>query len=119
VNAFGFDALAAHEDAILHYATEQLSAIEGVKIIGTAAHKAGVVSFSMHSADGTLIHPHDVGTLLDTYGIAIRTGHHCTQPLIERFGVPALNRASFALYTSREEIDALVRGMKKVQTMFA
>jgi cysteine desulfurase / selenocysteine lyase len=119
VNAFGFDALVAHEDAILHYATEQLSAIEGVKIIGTAAHKAGVVSFSMHSADGTLIHPHDVGTLLDTYGIAIRTGHHCTQPLIERFGVPALNRASFALYTSREEIDALVRGMKKVQTMFA
>jgi cysteine desulfurase/selenocysteine lyase len=109
----GWENIERHEQELLEYATERLLSIDGLRIVGTAAHKAGVVSFALGD-----IHPHDVGTILDNEGIAIRTGHHCTQPLMERFNVPALNRASFALYNTKEEIDALVQGLHKVISLF-
>jgi len=111
----GFDpaSLAAHERDLLDYATRQLSAIRGVRLIGTARDKAAVVSFVL---DG--VHPHDLGTILDQEGIAVRAGHHCAQPVMQRFGVPATARASLALYNNRQDIDALVRGMHKVVEVF-
>lgn len=102
--------LAAHEHQLLVYATEQVRAIPGIRIIGTAAEKAGVLSFVMEG-----IHPHDIGTILDTEGIAIRTGHHCAQPVMTFFGIPATARASFAFYNTKEEVDALVRGLHRVR----
>ena len=102
--------LAAHEHQLLVYATEQVGAIPGIRIIGTAAEKAGVLSFVMEG-----IHPHDIGTILDTEGIAIRTGHHCAQPVMAFFGIPATARASFAFYNTKEEVDALVRGLHRVR----
>ena len=96
------------------YATEAVSAIPGVRLIGTAKEKAGVLSFVIEG-----VHPHDIGTILDQEGIAIRTGHHCSQPVMERFGIPATARASFAVYNTREEVDALVRGIEKVREVFA
>ena len=96
------------------YATQQIEKIPGVRIIGTAREKAGVLSFVIEG-----VHPHDAGTLLDQEGIAVRTGHHCAQPVMERFGVPATTRASFAFYNTREEVDALVRGIHRVKEMFA
>ncbi len=113
VNEVGLDNIAAHEHDLLRYATAALNAIPDVRILGTARHKAGAISFVV---DG--IHPHDIGTILDQEGIAIRTGHHCTQPLMDRFGVPATARAALALYNTREEIDALVRGIHKVKEVF-
>jgi len=110
VGMIGLDAIAAHEADLLDYATAAVSGIRGVKILGTARHKAGVLSFVM---DG--IHPHDIGTILDQEGIAIRAGHHCAQPVMARFGVPATARASFAMYNTREEVDALVRGILRVK----
>ena len=104
------DAIAVHEHALLAYATDRLSHIEGVRIIGTAREKASVLSFVM---DG--IHPHDIGTILDDEGIAIRTGHHCAQPLMLRFGVPATARASLAFYNTYDEVDALVRAIHHVR----
>ncbi len=109
VHRLGFDVLAAYERQLLAYATEQLSQIPGLRMIGTAKDKAGVISFVLEG-----IHAHDVGTILDQEGIAIRTGHHCAQPLMERFGVPATARASLAFYNTREEVDALVTGIGKV-----
>ena len=106
-------ALTAHEHALLQYATDQLSQIPGVRLIGTASEKASVVSFVMDD-----IHPHDIGTILDQEGIAVRTGHHCAQPVMIRFGIPATVRASFALYNIMEEIDALVNGINKVKQVF-
>jgi cysteine desulfurase/selenocysteine lyase len=100
-------AVEEHERALVRYATESLSGIRGVTIIGTAAEKAGVVSFVVEN-----IHPHDVGTILDADGVAIRTGHHCAQPLMLRFGVPATARASFAFYNTFGEIDALAAGVR-------
>jgi cysteine desulfurase/selenocysteine lyase len=114
VNELGLDRIAAHERELLHYATESLSTIPGIRLIGTAQEKASVLSFVM---DG--IHPHDIGTILDQEGTAIRTGHHCAQPVMERFGVPATARASFALYNTREEVDALVKGIQRVREVFA
>jgi cysteine desulfurase/selenocysteine lyase len=114
VNGIGIDAIAAHEHDLLVYGTEKLSAIPGVQIIGTAREKAGVISFVL---DG--IHPHDIGTILDQEGIAIRTGHHCSQPVMQRFQIPATARASFAMYNTREEVDALASGIRKVQEVFA
>jgi cysteine desulfurase/selenocysteine lyase len=114
VDRLGIDNIAAHEHDLLTYATESLLAIEGVHIIGTAAEKAAVISFVI---DG--IHPHDIGTILDREGIAVRTGHHCAQPVMQRFHIPATARASFALYNTREEIDALVKGIYKVKEVFA
>ncbi|KAF0151609.1 MAG: Cysteine desulfurase SufS [Ignavibacteria bacterium] len=106
--------LAEYENELLVYGTERLSQIDGLRIIGTAKHKASVISFVI---DG--IHPYDIGTIIDTDGIAIRTGHHCTQPIMQRFNLPATARASFAFYNTKEEIDKLVLGIHKVKKMFA
>jgi len=107
------EAAAAHEGALLAHATEALQAVEGVRIIGTARRKASVVSFVMDR-----VHAHDIGTILDQEGVAVRTGHHCTQPVMDRFGVAATARASFAFYNTRAEIDALVAGLRKVRELF-
>ncbi|HUD64839.1 MAG TPA: cysteine desulfurase [Candidatus Sulfotelmatobacter sp.] len=109
----GMDNIAAHEHELLEYATDAISEIPGVRLVGTAKQKAGVISFVM---DG--VHPHDIGTILDQEGIAIRTGHHCAQPVMERFGVDATARASFGLYNTKQEIEALVRGIQKVHEVF-
>ena len=109
----GIGGVTAHEGELLDYATRSLSALPGLNVIGTAPQKIGVLSFTL---DG--IHPHDVGTVLDQEGIAIRTGHHCAQPVMEFFGIPATARASLALYNTRAEIDALTEGIRKVQRMF-
>lgn len=103
----------AHERDLLAYATRRLQEIPGLRIIGTAPGKAAVISFVMEG-----VHPHDVGTILDREGVAVRAGHHCAQPLMERFGVPATVRASFALYNTREDVDQLVRGLHRVREMF-
>ena len=108
----GINNIAAHESDILHYATQQLSAIPGLRIFGTAPQKAGVVSFLLGNA-----HPYDVGTLLDKLGIAVRTGHHCTQPIMDLYGIPGTVRASFACYTSRQDIDALVSALNRIAPM--
>lgn len=105
--------IAAHEDSLLKYATEALAAFDDLKIIGMAREKAGVLSFVFEH-----IHAHDVGTILDQEGIAIRAGHHCAMPVMQRFGVPATARASFAFYNTRAEIDALVRGLHRVREVF-
>jgi cysteine desulfurase/selenocysteine lyase len=110
LNHLGLEEIEQHEADLLTYATKSVGAISGVQIVGTAHEKAGVLSFVMGE-----IHPHDVGTILDTEGIAIRTGHHCAQPVMQRFGIPATARASFGLYNTHEEIDALVAGIRKVQ----
>lgn len=114
LSAIGMERIAQHEQALLNYATEQLRRVKGVRIIGTAQQKAAVLSFTL---DG--IHPHDAGTLLDLEGIAIRAGHHCAQPVMQRFGVPATARASFAFYNTCTEVDALIAGIHKVQKVFA
>jgi cysteine desulfurase/selenocysteine lyase len=114
VTRLGIDNVAAHEHELLVYGTEALTAIPGIRLIGTAADKAAVISFVMEG-----IHPHDIGTILDREGIAIRTGHHCAQPVMQCFGVPATARASFALYNTRQEIDVLVKGIQKVKEIFA
>ena len=108
----GINNIAAHESDILRYATQQLSSIPGLRIFGTAPQKAGVVSFLLGNA-----HPYDVGTLLDKLGIAVRTGHHCTQPIMDRYGIPGTVRASFACYTSRQDIDALVSALNRIAPM--
>lgn len=114
LEAVGLDAIAAHEHELLTYATEQVRDIPGVTLVGTAAEKAGVLSFVMDCA-----HPHDIGTILDGFGIAIRAGHHCAQPLMRRYGLPSTARASFYLYNTRDEVDALVRAIQHVRTVFA
>lgn len=114
VNQLGLERIALHEHDLLAYATTAVSAIPGIRVVGAAKEKAGVLSFVM---DG--IHPHDIGTILDQEGIAIRTGHHCAQPVMERFEIPATARASFGLYNTREEIDTLVQGIHKVREVFA
>ena len=114
MNEIGLANIEAYEHELLEYATEKITAIPGVRIIGTAKHKAAVLSFEIEG-----VHPHDVGTLLNADGIAIRTGHHCAQPVMDRFHVPATARASFAFYNTREEIDKLVAGILKVQEMFS
>jgi cysteine desulfurase/selenocysteine lyase len=113
VTGLGIAAIAAHEDELLRYGTEVLQAIPGLRLVGTAKHKAAVLSFVL---DG--IHPHDIGTVLDYEGIAVRTGHHCAQPVMDRFGIPATARASLACFNTRQELDALARGIRKVQEMF-
>ncbi|MCJ7799766.1 MAG: cysteine desulfurase, partial [Polaromonas sp.] len=110
LSAIGMDAIARHEHALLQYATGQLSALPGLRLIGMAQDKAAVLSFTLEG-----IHPHDVGTLLNQDGIAVRTGHHCAQPVMTRFKVPATTRASFAFYNRMAEVDALVAGIRSVQ----
>jgi cysteine desulfurase/selenocysteine lyase len=114
LNSIDREAAHAHEQELLRYATEKLSSVEGVRIIGTARAKASVVGFVVEE-----VHPHDVGTILDQEGIAIRAGHHCAQPVMQHFGVPATARASFAFYNTKEEVDALVRAVQKVIEVFA
>jgi cysteine desulfurase/selenocysteine lyase len=113
VTEIGFDEIGAYEHELLAYATSQVKEIPGLRLIGTAAHKASIVSFVMEGA-----HPHDIGTILDHQGIAVRAGHHCAMPVMERFGVPATVRASIALYNDRDDLDALVAGLHKVKELF-
>ncbi len=114
LNSIGREQAVAHEHELLRYATEQLSAIEGVRIIGTAKEKASVLSFVIDE-----IHPHDIGTILDQEGIAVRAGHHCAQPVMQRFNIPATARASFAFYNTKAEVDVLARTMEKVIEIFS
>jgi cysteine desulfurase/selenocysteine lyase len=113
LEALGLETVAAHEDEMLAYGTGLLRAIPGLCLVGTAPRKAGVLSFVL---DG--IHPHDIGTILDYEGVAVRTGHHCAQPVMDHYGVPATARASLACFNTREDIDVLARGIRKVQEMF-
>lgn len=113
LNSLDWKAMYRYEHELLDYATRVLGAIPGLRIVGTASEKAGVVSFVMDE-----VHPHDIGTILDQEGIAVRTGHHCAQPVMLRFGIPATVRASFALYNTRSEIDDLVRGIYRVKEVF-
>lgn len=110
ITGIGIERIHAHETDLLDYATDQVNRLPGVRIIGTAEKKAAVLSFVV---DG--VHPHDVGTLLNEEGVAVRTGHHCAQPIMQRFGIPATSRASFAFYNTHAEVDALVAGIRKVQ----
>ena len=114
VSAIGLDRIAQHEHELLAYATEQVARIPGVRIIGTAPQKAAVLSFYVGE-----VHPHDVGTLLNEEGVAVRTGHHCAQPVMQRFKVPATVRASFAFYNTFDEVDVLAAAIGKVQKLFA
>lgn len=113
VNRLGLEQIGAHESELLRYATDTLSAIPGLRIIGTARDKASVLSFTIED-----IHPHDIGTILDQQGVAIRTGHHCSQPVMQHFGVEATARASFGLYNTKEEVDTLVRAIERAREVF-
>ena len=113
VTTLGLPRIAAHERGLLDYATARLSEVPGLRIVGTARRKASVVSFVLDD-----VHPHDVGTILDQEGVCIRTGHHCAQPVMARYDLPATARASFGLYNTREEVDALVAGLGKVREVF-
>jgi cysteine desulfurase/selenocysteine lyase len=112
IKGIGFEGIQAQEQSLLKYATERLNEMSKVRIIGTASQKASVISFVIEE-----VHPYDVGTILDHMGIAVRTGHHCTQPLMERFCVPGTIRASFAFYNTAEEVDQLITGVKKAVDM--
>ena len=113
VAGIGLDRIGAHESDILEYATARLGALNSVRLIGTAPEKAAIVSFNLED-----VHPHDVGTILDREGVAVRTGHHCAQPVMDRFDVAATVRASFGLYNTRQEVDALVDALGRVQEIF-
>ncbi|MBM1105340.1 cysteine desulfurase [Aurantibacter crassamenti] len=112
MNAIGFDAIATYENELLQYATEKLLEIEGLKIYGTAKNKTGVISFNI---DG--LHPYDIGSILDKLGIAVRTGHHCAQPIMDFYKIPGTVRASFSFYNTKEEIDVLVEGVQRAKNM--
>jgi cysteine desulfurase/selenocysteine lyase len=114
VSAIGLDAIAAHEHELLVYATTQARAVSGLRLVGTAGEKASILSFALNG-----VHAHDVGTILDDEGVAVRTGHHCAMPVMEHFHIPATVRASFALYNTRAEVDALFRAVRKAQEVFA
>jgi len=114
LQSIGMENISSHEQELIRFGTHALEAISGLRVIGTARDKASLISFVLEG-----IHPHDIGTILDKQGIAIRTGHHCAQPVMEFFGIPATARASFGIYNSREDIDALVDGLRKVQEVFS
>jgi cysteine desulfurase/selenocysteine lyase len=114
VTDLGLDRIAEHEAMLLNYATERLMAMGGITIYGTNASKASIVSFTM---DG--VHPHDIGTIVDRDGVAVRVGHHCAQPVMQRYDIAATVRASFAVYNTLEEVDALVASLQGVKEMFA
>jgi len=114
LNGIGFDKIAAYEHELLEYGTKRLSEIDGLKIYGTAKEKTSVISFNLEG-----IHPYDVGVIVDKLGVAVRTGHHCTQPIMDFFGIPGTIRASFAFYNTKEEIDVLVEAVKKAQMMLS
>ena len=113
VQGVGLAPIAAYESELLAYATEKLSTIENLRIIGTAAHKAGLISFVMAGA-----HPHDIGTILDQEGIAVRAGHHCAQPVVQHFGLEATVRASFAFYNTKAEVDRLAAALPRINEIF-
>jgi len=113
VESVGLDNIAAHEDRLLTYATQQAEAFEGLRIIGTAPGKASILSFTLKG-----VHPHDIGTILDSAGVAIRTGHHCAMPVMDHFSVMATARASFAFYNTLEEVDALFVALRRVEELF-
>ncbi len=112
MNNIGFETIAQYEDELLHYATEQLLAIDGLKIYGTAAHKTSVISFNIEG-----IHPYDIGTIVDKLGIAVRTGHHCAQPIMDFYKIPGTVRASFSFYNTKDEVDKLVEGVTRAKNM--
>jgi cysteine desulfurase/selenocysteine lyase len=114
VESLGFDRIISHERDLMRYATDCLSAVPDLRIVGTAREKVGAISFVLED-----VHPHDIGTVLDHEGVAIRSGHHCAQPVMERLGLAATARASFGLYNTREDVDALVGGIQKVIEVFA
>jgi cysteine desulfurase/selenocysteine lyase len=114
LDRLGLDAIASHEEALLSEATEAVLALPGIRLVGSAQNKASVLSFVMEG-----VHPHDIGTILDTEGVAVRAGHHCAQPVMARYGVSATVRASFALYNTDQEINVLVAGLNKVKEVFA
>ncbi len=114
VQSVGYEAFGSYEDELLDYGTKALESIGGLRIIGTSSHKAGILSFVIDN-----IHPHDIGTILDAEGVAIRTGHHCAQPVMQRFQIPATARASLAMYNTKEDIDALVRAIDRVIEVFS
>ena len=114
VTNLGMSRIAAYEGELLEYGTQRLSEISNVHLVGTAREKGGILSFTMDN-----VHPHDIGTILDAEGIAVRTGHHCTQPVMIRFQIPATARASLAFYNTKEEIDALVKGIDRVIEVFS
>ena len=114
LTGLGLDQVAAHERGLLAYGTEALRQVPGVRLIGTASEKASILSFVMEG-----VHPHDIGTVVDQEGVAIRTGHHCTQPVMDRFGIPATARASLAMYNTRDDIDALIRALDRARGVFA
>ena len=113
VKGIGLDVIGAHESELLGYATEALSTVPDLRVIGTAREKASLLSFVIEG-----IHAHDIGTIMDTQGIAVRAGHHCAMPAMQHFGVAATARASFAMYNTVEEVDALVAGIRKVREVF-
>ena len=114
LSAIGMQEISQHETALHNYMVEQLSAIEGMRLVGTARQQASVQSFMLND-----IHPHDLGTILDHQGIAIRTGHHCAMPVMQRFGLPGTARASLGLYNNHDDIDRLVAGLEKARQVFA
>ena len=114
MNAIGFDVIAAYEEELLQYATEKLLKIEGLKIYGESSKKTAVISFNVGA-----IHPYDIGTILDKLGIAVRTGHHCAQPIMDYFKIPGTVRASFSFYNTKEEIDIFVKGVERAVMMLS
>jgi cysteine desulfurase / selenocysteine lyase len=113
IEGLGIEKIAAHEHKLLQLATRELERIPGIEIIGTAAHKAAVLSFTLKG-----VHPHDLGTILDTEGVAVRTGHHCAQPVMTFFGIPATARATFGVYNTERDVASLVAGIEKVREVF-
>ena len=114
IQDIGIDNIAKHESDLLNYATEKIKEIKGVKIIGNAKDKASVLSFTMEN-----IHPHDIGTIMDSHGLAIRAGNHCTQPVMDFYSIPATARASFAIYNDKNDVDKLISSVKKTMEVFA
>ncbi len=114
IQTIGFESIHTHEQTLLEHATKELQMVDGLTVIGTASEKAAIISFIIKG-----VHPHDMGTILDQEGVAVRTGHHCTQPIMQRFKIPATTRASFAIYNTKEDVDALVNGIKKAQELLA
>ena len=114
IERLGWEVIESREDLLMNYAREKLSEVEGLRFIGEDPQKSGAISFVLKD-----IHPHDIGTILDRSGVAIRTGHHCAQPLMKSFGIVATARASFSIYNTTEEVDKLVTALKKVQEIFA
>ena len=114
MSAIGFENILSHERELLNYATKKLLDIEGLKIYGTSQNKTSVISFNIEG-----IHPYDIGTIVDKLGIAVRTGHHCAQPIMDFYNIPGTVRASFSFYNTKEEIDALVHAVKKAKLMLS